>query len=72
MLTFGPYSPIGSALECEACVLPSIHSSGELRGALREPTTCFDPEGIVDWGGVLFMSLGFGICGAARSLDQGA
>ena len=42
------YSPIGSALECEATVLRSIHSSGELRGALRGPTTCSDPVGIMD------------------------
>ena len=33
---FGLYSPMGSALECDASVLRSIHSSGELKGALRE------------------------------------
>ena len=34
---------------------------------------CSDPVGIMDWGGVLFMSLsGFDICGAVRSSDQGA
>ena len=53
----GLYSPIGSALECEASVLRSIHSSDELRGALRGPTTCSDPVGIVDWGCVFFTSL---------------
>ena len=53
----GIYSPIGSALECEASVLRSIHSSDELKGALRGPTTCSDPVGIIDWGGVLFISL---------------
>ena len=26
-------------------------------GALRIPTTCSNPVGIIDWGGVLFMSL---------------
>ena len=33
----GLYSPIGSVLECdcEASILNSIHSSGELRGELR-------------------------------------
>ena len=40
-------------MEYEASVLRSIHSSGELRGELRGPTTCSDPVGIVDWGGVL-------------------
>ena len=50
------YSPIGSALEYEASVLRSIHSSGELKGALRGPTTCSNPVGIMDWGGVFFMS----------------
>ena len=69
MIYQGLYSPIGSALECEANVLRSIHSSGELRGALRGPTTFSDPVGIADWGGGVS---GFGICGAARSLDQGA
>ena len=56
-INVGLYSPIGNALEYEASVLRSIHSSGELRGALRGPTTCSDPVGIVDWGGVLFTSL---------------
>ena len=51
------YRPIGSALKCEASVLRSIHSSDELKGALRGPTTCSDPVGIMDWGDVLFMSL---------------
>ena len=34
------------------------------------PTTCSDPVGIMDWGGggCSWVS-GFGICGAARSLD---
>ena len=54
----GLYNPVGSALECEANVLRLIHSSGELKGALRGPTTSSDPVGIMDWGGVLFMSLG--------------
>ena len=45
----GLYSPIGSALEYEASVLRSIHSSGELKCALRGPTTCSDPVGIMDW-----------------------
>ena len=38
----GLYSPIGSALECEANVLRSIHNSGELKDVLRRPTTCSD------------------------------
>ena len=38
--------PIGSALECEASILRSIHNSGELKSALRGPTTCSDPVGI--------------------------
>ena len=45
------YSPIGSALGCEASVLLSIHSFGELKEALRGPTTFSNPVGIVDWGG---------------------
>ena len=45
-----------SALECQANVPRSIHSSGEL-DALRRPTTCSDLVGIVDWGSVLFTSL---------------
>ena len=57
VLLVGLYSPIGSALKCEASVLRSIHSSGELRGALRGPTTCSDLVSIVDCGGVLFTSL---------------
>ena len=44
----GLYSPIGSALECEASVLRSIHSSDELKSALRRPTRCSDPVGIMD------------------------
>ena len=44
----GLYSPIGSALEYEASVLHSIDSSGELKGALRSPTSCSDPVGIMD------------------------
>ena len=44
------YSPIGSALECRASVMRPIHSSSELKGALRRPTTCSDQVGIVDWG----------------------
>ena len=62
------YSPIGRALECEASVLRSIHSSGEL----REPTTCSDPVGIVNRGVSYSRISGFGICGAARSLYQGS
>ena len=44
-------------------VLRSIHSSGELKGALRGPTTYSEPVGImeVSYSGVS----GFGICGAA-------
>ena len=34
----GLYSPMDSALECEASVLRSIHSSGELNGALHALT----------------------------------
>ena len=45
------------ALERETTVLRSMHSSGELKGALRGTTTCADTVGIIDWGGVLFMSL---------------
>ena len=55
IIVVGLYSPIGSALECEANVLRSIHSSSELKGALRGPTTRSDPVGIVDWGGIIFM-----------------
>ena len=40
------YSPIGSALKCEASVQRSMHSSGELKGALRGPITCSDPVGL--------------------------
>ena len=61
---------VASARECEASVLRSIHSSSTLEGALRRPTTCSDPVGIM--GDVLFTSLRFGICEAARSSDQGA
>ena len=56
-LIVGRYSPIGNTFECEASVLRSIHSSGELKDALCGPTACSDPMVIMDWGGVLFMSL---------------
>ena len=52
----------------EVVVLRSIHSSG----ALRRPTTCSEPVGIMDGGGVLFMSLRIWHLWAARSSDQGA
>ena len=46
--------PMISALGCNANVV----CSGELnKGALCRPNTCSDPVGIVDWRGVLFMSL---------------
>ena len=57
ILLVGLYSPIGSALECEASVPRLIHSSGELKCALRRPTICSDPVDIMEWGGILFMSL---------------
>ena len=53
----GLYSPIGNALECEASVMCSIHSSGELKCALRGPTTCSDPVGIMDQGRVTRVNL---------------
>ena len=56
--------------ERSACVRYTV--LGDLKGALREQSTCSDQVGTMDQGGVLFMSLRNCICGAARSSDQGA
>ena len=72
LLLVGLYSPIGSAVEYEASVLRSIHSYGELKGALVDRQHA--QTRVVLWAGDVSYSLvsGFGICGAARSSDQGA
>ena len=63
---------IVSALECEAGVLCSIHSSGELKGALRGRQHALTLLGL--WTGEMSYSWvsEFGIFGVARSSDQGA
>ena len=45
-LNLGLCSPIGNALECEAGVLRSIHSSGQIKCTLHGPTTCSGHYGL--------------------------
>ena len=43
IIAYGIYSPIGRALDCEANVLRSIHSSGELKRCIAKTANMFLP-----------------------------
>ena len=64
-----PIAQMVSELESESSGRCSIHSSSELMG-VHYMDRRHAQVATMDFGGVLFM--GFGICGAARSSDQGA